>query len=185
MLDGIRHGFHILERESDIQPVIQPNYGSALQQKSQVENELIDQMTKGDYVIADRPPTIVSTLAAIPKDDGTVRLIHDGSRPVGKAINDYPLPEMVKFQTLQDAYRLAKPSYYCAKIDLQSAHTSVPIHPEDYKATCIHWVFEGDSEPQFLFDSRLPFGSNKRDQRTFIDSRKLSGVVWYVRDSTV
>ena len=71
----------------------------------------MDLITKGHYIIADRPPTIVSALAAIPKDDGTVRLIHDGSRPVGKAMNDYSLAEMVKFQTLQDAYRLAKASY--------------------------------------------------------------------------
>ena len=88
----------VFSKESVIQPVTQPDHGSALQQKSQVENELVDQMTKGHYIIADRPPTIVSTLAAIPKDDGTVRLVHDGSRPVGKAMNDYSLPEMVKFR---------------------------------------------------------------------------------------
>ena len=34
-------------------------------------------------------------------------------------MNDYSQPDTVKFQTLQDACQLAKPFYYCAKIDLQ------------------------------------------------------------------
>ena len=46
---------------------------------------------------------MVSAMAAIPKEDGSVRLIHDGSRPIGAAKSDYAQPDTVKFQTLQDA----------------------------------------------------------------------------------
>lgn len=63
-------------------PVEQQNHMSALQNKEQVEKELIDQITKGQYILASEKPTIVSALTAIPKDDGSVRLIHDGSKPV-------------------------------------------------------------------------------------------------------
>ena len=123
-------------------------------------------------------PAIISPLGAIPKDDGSVHLIHDGSLlegfdmneytdhhsvrcqtlqdgslPEGFAMNKYTdlhsvrcqilqdgsLPEgfamnkytdhlSVRYQILQDACRLAKPGYYCAKLDLQSAYRSVPIH---------------------------------------------------------
>ena len=57
--------------------------------------------------------------------------------------------------------QLAKPFYYCAKIDLQAAYRSVPNHCDEYKATGLQWHFEGENKPTFLFDSRLPFGSNK------------------------
>ena len=34
-------------------------------------------------------------MAATPKEDGSVRLIHDGSRPIGAAMNDYSQPDTV------------------------------------------------------------------------------------------
>jgi hypothetical protein len=75
-------------------------------------------------------------------------------------MNDYSGPVSVKFQTLTDACKLAKPGYYCAKVDLQSAYRSICIHPDDYAVTGLKWTFAGDKEPTYLFDSRLPFGSN-------------------------
>ena len=92
-------------------------------------------------------------MAAIPKEDGSVRLIHDGSRPIEAAMNDYSQPDTVKFQMLQDACQLAKPFYYCAKIDLQAAYRSVPIHCDDYKATRLQWHSEGENKPMFLSDT--------------------------------
>ncbi len=74
-------------------------------------------------------------------------------------MNEYTDHHSVRYQTLQDACRLAKPGYYCAKLDLQSAYRSVPIHPDDYKATGLAWRFEGDDTDTYLFDARLPFGS--------------------------
>ena len=46
-------------------------------------------------------------------------------------MNEYTDYHSVRYQTLQDACRLAKPGYYCAKLDLQSAYRSVTIHPDD------------------------------------------------------
>ena len=106
-----------------------------------------------------KKPAIISPLGAIPKDDGSVRLSHDGSLPEGFAMNEYTDHHSVRYQTLQDACRLAEPGYYCAKLDLQSAYRSVPIHPDDYKATGLAWRFEGEDTDTYLFDARLPFGS--------------------------
>lgn len=125
-----------------------------------MESELVDQLAKGYYVLADRKPTVVSAIAAIPKDNGKIRLIHDGSRPVGTGMNDYATPDKVRFQTLEDACRLAKPGFFCAKLDLKSAYRSVAIHPSEYRVTGLKWVFQGESEPRYLFDARLPFGSS-------------------------
>ena len=78
------------------------------------------QIEQGNYVTASKKPTIISLLWAIPKDDGSVRLIHDGSLPEGFVMNEYTDHHSVRYQTLQDACRLAEPGYYCAKLDLQS-----------------------------------------------------------------
>ena len=117
LLDGIHQGFRIIDKHSgsSIKPMHQQNHTSAYQHRAQVEKELLDQIQIGHYIIANRKPAVVSTMAAIPKEDGSVRLIHDGSRPIGAAMNDYSQPDTVKFQTLQDACQLAKPFYYCAK----------------------------------------------------------------------
>ena len=123
--------------------------------RTPVEKELKTQIKQGNYVIASKKPAIISSLGAIPKDDGSVRLIHDGSLPEGFAMNEYTDQHSVRYQTPQDACRLAKPGYCCAKLDLQSAYRSVPIHPDEYKA----WRFESEDTDTYLFDVRLPFGS--------------------------
>ena len=124
-----------------------------------MEKELLDQMEKGYYVTATSPPTIVSALAAIPKDGSEVRVIHDASRPHGTAMNDYAIADPVRFQTLENACNLAKPGFFCAKVDLKSAYRSVAIHPDDYPITGLKWQFQGQNKPTLLFDTRLPFGS--------------------------
>lgn len=106
MLDSIRNGFRIIDTHISTVPVEQWNHTSALQNREKVENALINQIMKGHYILASKKPTIVSTLAAIPKDNGSVRLIHDGSKPVHRAMNDYSKADPVKFQTLQDACKL-------------------------------------------------------------------------------
>ena len=63
-------------------------------------------MNKGHYVIACKKTTVVSALVAIPKDDTSNSTVHDGSRPAGQAMNDYSVPESVKFQTA-DVCKLA------------------------------------------------------------------------------
>jgi hypothetical protein len=114
----------------------------------------------GYYFVASQKPTVVSAVAAIPKPNGKIRVIHDGSRPRGTAMNDYATPDKVKFQSLDDACRLANQGYFGAKLDLQAAYRSVPIHPSDYRVTGLKWCFQGDYRPTYLFDARLPFGSS-------------------------
>ena len=190
LLNGIENGFRITQEGSKT-AVNMRNHKSAYQYREEVETELIDQIQKGHYVIASEKPTIVSALAAIPKEDGSVRLIHDGSRPAGLAMNDYSLPESVKFQTLSDACELAKPGYYCAKVDLQAAYRSVCIHPDDYSATGIKWAFQENSEPTYLFDTRLPFGSNvgpsifhrlSQSVRRCMLRKGMAGIIAYIDD---
>ncbi len=76
-------------------------------------------------------PSVVSALGAIPKSSGGVRLIHDCSKPVGEAVNDYAIREEFKYKTLQDAISMISPGDYLAKVDLHSAYRSVCVRQEE------------------------------------------------------
>ena len=90
--------------------------------KELVESELRLQIAQGHYTVAKEKPAIISPLAAIPKDNGTaVLLTHDGCCPEGTVMNDYTGHHSVRYQTIQDDCRLARPGYFCAKIDLKNA----------------------------------------------------------------
>ena len=156
---GIKNGFPITNKGCKIAEAEAKNHKSATlhSRRTLVEKELKTQIELGNYVIASEKPAIMSPLGAISKDDGSVRLIHDGSLPEGFSMNEYTDHHSVPYQTLQDACRLAKPVYFCAKLDLQSAYRSVPIQPDDYKATGLAWRFQGEDTDTYLFDARLPF----------------------------
>jgi len=94
------------------------NYKSATSAdvKAAVEQTILSKISKGNYVITESKPTIVSALGAIPKPNSSeVRLIHDCSRPHGQALNDYISTHSFKFQTLDDAIALLKPNYFWQK----------------------------------------------------------------------
>ena len=86
-----------MEKDSKVCPVEQKNHKSAISERDAVEKELRHQISLGHYIVASHKPTIVSALAAMPKEEGGVRLIQDGSRPTGLALNDYSVPESVRF----------------------------------------------------------------------------------------
>ena len=104
MLDGIRFGFKISNLDSgDIneeKSVEVNNHPSAYSHSKLVEQELSNQLAYGHYVKTTSKPRVVSPLGAIPKDGGDeVRLIHDGSRPLGDAMNDYSTLYPIRYQT--------------------------------------------------------------------------------------
>lgn len=104
-------------------------------------------------------PTIVSALGAIPKSNSKVRLIHDASRPLHMSINDYVQSDTsCSYVDLRVVSKLISEGCYLAKIDLQSAYRSVPIHPSNYWATGLKWQFINATSPTYLYDTKLPFG---------------------------
>ena len=111
----------------------------------------------GHYVICGTKPDIISPMAAIPKPDGDVRLIHDCSRPTGKAVNDYCTTDWhQKFSRVDDAAALMTHGCFFGKIDLRSAYRSVKISSKSQHATGFKWNFGG--QDLYLKDTRLPFG---------------------------
>jgi hypothetical protein len=50
---------------------------------------------------------------------------------------------------------------FLAKLDLQEAYRSIPLHESCYEYTGLQWLFAGDSSPTYFFDARLPFGASR------------------------
>ena len=148
-----------------------------------------------NYVISDAKPIIISTLGAIPKPDSSEeRLIHDCSRPMGRALNDYITTQSFKFQTLDDAIKLLRPNYFMAKIDLRHAYRSVPIHKNNYAATGLQWQFSGQHQATYFFDIRLPFGAKSSPEifhrltqsvRRIMERRGYQSIIVYLEDFLV
>ena len=160
-MHGINSGFNIIDDDAHITPIKCSNHpstrpGSPLYEKAsaQVRNETEIR----NYVICDSQPAIVSPMAAIPKPDGDVRLIHNCSRPVGKVVNDYCTSDWhQKFSRVDDAVSLITHGCYFAKVDLKSAYRSVRISKESQKVSGFKWNFGG--ETVYLIDTKLPFGA--------------------------
>lgn len=165
LLQGLREGFCITNINKEIKAVHMSNYKSALENKLAVEKQINIELEEGRYIKVDSPPPIVSALGAIPKDDQSVRLIHDCSKPEGYGVNDYAVQDYeIRYQTVQDACELLDEGGFMAKIDLKSAYRSVPLHPSQYQFTGLQWVFRGDKGPTYMIDTRLPFGSRLSPQ---------------------
>ena len=165
MIDGIKHGFNILDEPHDnIVAAEVHNYKSATNNdiKDKVEQQIKSEIAQGNYVITQTKPTIISALGAIPKKDSNdVRLIHDCSRPAGVSVNSYATCEHYAYETVERACKLIKPGAFMAKVDLKSAYRHVPIHPSNYAATGLKWTFSGDSQATYLIDTKLPFGASR------------------------
>lgn len=168
LLNGIEHGFDIIDPSVGIQQAYTKNYHSATcpKNKLKVEQQIKKEISEGRYIITEDKPVLISALGAIAKPDSDeLRLIHDCSQPKGKSLNDYVhYKQKLKYQTIQDAVELLSPNAYLAKCDLKSAYRSVPISKFSRKATGLKWIFVGDSKPTYITDSALPFGSSLAPQ---------------------
>jgi hypothetical protein len=160
ILDGIQFGFKIIDRDCGVLRASCKNYKSALlDNHDRVELQILKEIRLGRYIIVDNPPPVVSSLGAVPKAGGGIRVIHDLSRPAG-GLNKYGVDSGVTYATVDEALKMIKPGSYLAKLDLSEAYRSLPIHPLCYNLTGLSWTFTGVEDPVFLFDARLPFGSS-------------------------
>ncbi|XP_066928816.1 uncharacterized protein [Clytia hemisphaerica] len=162
LFDGVVNGFQLLPADATISPAEMDNYNSAVGpgSKEKVEATILEELSAGNYILANEKPVIVSALGAVPKPDSEdLRLIHDCSMPHGLGVNSYIDIEKQSFQTLDDACRLIGENFFIAKIDLRQAYISVPVHPANHAALGLKWNFSGDEHYTYLKDPRLPFGA--------------------------
>ena len=200
LIKGIKEGFSLIDETieiENIQNVEENNYKSAVssENKSKVEKQLINEILEGNYRFVNEKPKIVSALGSVPKPQSDdIRIIHDCSRPVGASLNTYASLDKEKYQSVDEAVKLSKPNCYYAKIDLKSAYRSVTIHPSNFDLTGIKWVFEGEQDPRYLVDTKLPFGARKspaifhrltQSVRRMMAGKGFNSVIVYLDDFLV
>ena len=162
ILNGIREGFDLIQRDATVLPAFTKNNRSALRPgaKEQIEEQLCKGLSLGHFGSSDIPPIIVNAIGGVPKRDSSeLRLIMDCSRPLALSANSYMDLDHYKYTTVDEAACKAKPGFWLAKVDLKHAYRSVGTHPSSWKVTGMSWLFQGTSSMTFLFDKRLPFGA--------------------------
>ena len=194
LLQGIREGFHIVDTAKlGSNNVEVENYPSVTDPSviQSAADHIKLELNHGHYKITDSKPLIISELGAIPKRNSKLRLIHDCSRPVGNALNDFAVGNKFQYQTLQDAIDLINPGSFVAKLDLAQAYRVVRIHPSNYPATGLKFTFPGDTEPTYMVDTRLPFGASRSPEvfnsltqavRSIMEAKGFPGIVAYLDD---
>ena len=121
ILDGVEHGFRLINEDVMPNQFFTRNYKSATSlSRIGAEKQIITEIQLGRYVVTQQKPSCVSSLGAIPKTGDKVRLIHDMSRPKG-GINAYATNTSVVYTTIDFATTLMTPGCFLAKIDLESA----------------------------------------------------------------
>ena len=182
ILEGVTNGFQLCTKFGPRYPVNPENYSSAFRVSTQVENQIKTEIALGNYVVTKMIPTIVSSLGDVPKSNGNtfcIRLIHDGSQPVGNSLNSYTSDTNCSYMDMRHALKLIKPNNYVAKVDLKSAYRYVYCDNSDHDSTGLKWTFSGDDNPTYMHDSNLPFGLS-RSPRIF---QKLSESVCKIMKS--
>ena len=99
-----------------------------------------------------------SPLGAVPKKDGSTRIILDLSSPSGSSVNEGIPSEFfsVKYSSFDDAVSMVREvgrGCFMAKIDIKHAFRIVPVHPNDWPLLGYKWL------GRYFFDVRLPFAS--------------------------
>ena len=166
ILEGIKKGFSIIDSShalGDIQPSVTDNHPStsAPSAQNKVEAQINKELEDGNYIVSENNPVITSALAAVPKKDGAVRLIHDCSRPKIGSVNSYASKDECKYQTVSDALAFVQPGWYMCKVDLQAAYRSVGIDPREQPLLGIRWKFKNSDSYTYMEDTKLPFGARK------------------------
>ena len=113
--------------------------------------------TAGPFATPPFPINHISPLGAVPKPDGSIRLIMDLSQPKGESINDFISKEdfPCKYTPFDEATRLVRRSgkgSFLTKIDIKHAYRLLPVRPEDWPLLVYHW------EGHYCVDLKLPFG---------------------------
>jgi hypothetical protein len=157
ILEGVKNGFQLCTKFGPRYPVNRENYSSAFRLCTQVENQIKTEIALENYVVTKMIPTIVSSLGAVPKSNGDIRLIHDASQPVGNSLNSYTSDTNCSYMDMRHALKLIKSNNYLAKVDLKSVHRPVCCHG----STSLKWTFSGDDNPTYMYHSKLPFGLSR------------------------
>ena len=178
---GFQFGFD-LGFKGTLTATFPQNNKSAMEHKDGVTAAINKELERGHTAGPfDHPPfpiNHISPLGAVPKPDGTIRLIMDLSQPVGNSVNEFISKEdfPCKYTPFDEASRLVRqvgPGCLLTKVDIKHAYRLLPVRPEDWPLLVYHW------EGQYCVDLKLPFGG-RSSASIFTDFADL--ICWIVNN---
>ena len=126
ILDGVIHGFHVVDKDADISPYFCKNYRSATceSNKSKLQDLLIDEIENHKIGVCSINPICTHALGVIVKPSGSIRPITDCKRPIGASVNCHMSSTFSSFSYIScdDAIELMSPGCWMSCVDLQSAY---------------------------------------------------------------
>ena len=131
LLHGLKNGFPLVDNNdtADISTVRSQNHNSIYQHRDKVELKLTEEIEDGNYIpVAESTVKIISPLAAVPKNDGDIRIIHDLSFPQNTSLNDHASKGECRYESINDAIKQLQPGMWASKVDLKSAYRSMKIN---------------------------------------------------------
>lgn len=155
LLHIIEHGLSLTKGDIFIPAFDCRKYSSAYANATMVDEALAPHLAANCLI---EPPSsfvpcYVHGLGAVPKTVTSVRVIHDHSRPYGRALNKPISQTSFKFATVDDAIKLMHHGCFMAKVDIEAAYRHVPIDPADWDKLAFRWP-----ETRLLLDGYLQFG---------------------------
>ena len=160
LLDGVLHGFKIVDPMSDVGSYECKNYKSASVDAVLFINNIIEgELSSGKLSVVDRKPHCVHALGAVEKSTGGYRPITDASKPDDVSINNYMSTTFrhFKFHSMDEICAELSPGCYLAVTDISAAYRSCLIRPSDRKYQGLQWRL-GDSDV-YIEDNFLSFGT--------------------------
>jgi hypothetical protein len=163
ILNGIAHGFPLVDDPTSVPPADCANYASALAPdiKPGLDKLFSDELTQGRISLVDNPPHRINALGAVKKPSGEPRPITDLSAPRGNSVNDFITCESFRYNTIDDVIKRMKPNTYFSVVDIRQAYRAVPIRGDCRQLQGFRWKFDNVSNCSYCYftDNRLCFGA--------------------------
>ena len=160
LLDGILHGFKLIDPSADISAYYSKNYASATKDaRTEIDAIITDELASGKLTIWEQDPKCIHALGAVPKATGGFRPITDASRPLGASINNHMEDtfQTFKYKSVDMVADSLQQGWFMGVTDVSAAYRSILIRPSDRTYQGLRWEIDGVEEP--LVDNFLSFGT--------------------------
>ena len=179
LLQGFSSGFDIGFRGTvghDFVRNLQSATSHSCEVSTAIRKELSRGHTSGPFATPPIPDLHCSPLGAVPKKDGTFRIILDLSSPSGSSVNDGISKSefSVHYSSFDDAVDLVRSlghGCHMAKVDIRHAFRLCPVRPQDYRLLGMFW------QGSYYVDTRLPFGCRSSP---FIFNSFADALAWII-----
>ena len=181
LMDGLIHGFKLVDPGAEFDSYLCENYKSASVTARVAINEIIiDELASGKLSVVQEKPYCVHALGAVLKPSGGYRPITDASRPESNSINAHMNDTFHTFsyKTIDMVSSNMSKSCFMAVTDITSAYRSILVRPCDRLFQGLKWQVDGCDS--FIQDNFLSFGTRVSP---FLFNRLTEAIARYVSAS--